>query len=184
MSNQPVLLVVDVQQGFKDGKYWGKSGNEEALHNIELLVEHWRAKNLPLVLIKHNSSNPDSPLSPNSDGNLLVEFLAGPNDVIIQKSVNSAFYGAPDLHLWLQKRNFRNLVICGITTNFCCETTARMASNLGYNTTFVLDATDAYDLSLPSGERLPGKRVIELTGANLAAEFCEVVSTADALTRF
>ena len=184
MSKDSVLVVIDVQQGFRDSEFWGPGGNPEALSNIASLVQHFRARKLPIVLVKHNSANPDSPLSPSSSGNALEPFLDGQRDVLVQKSVNSAFYGTPDLHLWLTKRNFRNLVICGITTNFCCETTARMAANLGYRTTFISDATDAFDLQLPSGETLPAAKVIEYTNANLATEFAELMSTKEALGRF
>ena len=183
MPNDPVLIVVDVQQGFRELSYWGQNGNPDALANIEALIEHWRSKKLPVVVVKHNSTNPGSPLSPAGDGNKLEPFVEGTREVLIQKSVNSAFYGTPDLHLWLTKRNFRNVVICGITTNFCCETTARMASNLGYKTSFVIDATDAFDLV--AGERtISAAAVIETTAANLAAEFAEVIDTATALERF
>lgn len=103
---------------------------------------------------------------------------------MIQKSVNSAFYGTPDLHLWLTKRNFRNVVICGITTNRCCETTARMAGNLGYNTSFVIDATDAFDLVHKDGSVTTAAEVMRMTAANLDGEFATVMTTSEALERF
>ena len=184
MPQDPVLLVVDVQQGFRDSSYWGPNGNPEALQNIEALVEHWRSKNLPVVVVKHNSKNPDSPLFAGAEGNKLESFLDGPRETIIQKSVNSAFYGTPDLHLWLSKRNFRNLVICGITTNFCCETTARMAGNLGYKTSFVIDATDAFDVKHPDGKIIPALEVMRNTWANLDGEFANVITTESALRTF
>lgn len=184
MSKDAVLLVIDVQQGFRLSSYWGNDGNPAALSNIEKLVEHWRAKNLPIVVVKHNSKNPDSPLFPGADGNKLEPFLDGPNETIIQKSVNSAFYGTPDLHLWLSKRNFRNLVICGITTNFCCETTTRMAGNLGYTTTFVLDATDAFDQVDLAGNKIAATDVMRMTAANLNGEFATVIDTSKALEIF
>jgi nicotinamidase-related amidase len=183
VSNEPVLVVIDVQQGFRDPR-WGANGNQSALQNIARLVEQWRAKNLPVVVVKHNSKHPDSPLFSGSPGNALEPFLDGPRDVVIQKSVNSAFYGTPDLHLWLAKRNFRNLVICGITTNRCCETTARMAGNLGYNTTFVIDATDAFDLTHADGGVIAAADVMRMTAANLDGEFATVLSTDQVLARY
>jgi nicotinamidase-related amidase len=183
LSSDPVLIVIDVQQGFRDS-LWGASGNSDALTNIESLVEHWRAKKLPIVVVKHNSKHPDSPLFSGSPGNNLEPFLEGPKDTVIQKSVNSAFYGTPDLHLWLAKRNFRNIVICGITTNRCCETTARMAGNLGYTTSFVIDATDAFDLTHSDGAVTSAADVMRMTAANLDKEFATVLTTAQALERF
>ena len=183
MSSDPVLIVIDVQQGFRDSR-WGANGNDSALANIESLVEHWRSKKLPIVVVKHNSKHPDSPLFSGSPGNNLEPFLEGPRDAVIQKSVNSAFYGTPDLHLWLAKRSFRNIVICGITTNKCCETTARMAGNLGYTTSFVIDATDAFDLTHSDGDVTPAADVMRMTAANLDKEFATVLTTAQALERF
>ncbi len=183
MSADPVLIVIDVQQGFRDS-VWGANGNPDALSNISSLVAHWRSKELPIVVVKHNSKHPDSPLFSGSPGNELEPFLDGNRDVVIQKSVNSAFYGTPDLHLWLAKRNFRNLVICGITTNKCCETTARMAGNLGYKTSFVIDATDAFDLNHPDGAVTLAPEVMRMTAANLDREFATVMTTQQALERF
>ena len=108
--------------------------------------------------------------------------MEGIKDVVIQKSVNSAFYGTPDLHLWLTKRNFRNLVICGITTNYCCETTARMAGNLGYKVQFVLDATTAFPVKSMDGSVISGEDVMRMTAANLNGEFAQVLSTSDLLS--
>ncbi|MBN9185016.1 MAG: isochorismatase family protein, partial [Microbacterium sp.] len=98
--------------------------------------------------------------------------------------VNSAFYGDPDLHAWLQEQGIRELVICGIQTNMCVETTARMAGNLGYDTTVVLDATRTFDLS----EDVAGLGVVTRTAAELMATtalvlqgggFARIVATAD-----
>lgn len=177
MASNPVLVVIDAQKGFADSEYWGSGANPSALTNIQKLVRRWQELDFPIVIVKHNSKSPDSPLFPGNTGNQLVDFLSSAGEVTIQKSVNSAFYGTPDLRLWLDKRNFRQLVICGITTNFCCETTARMAGNLGYQTNFVLDATDAFELVGPDGQAIPGSQVMAMTAANLDGEFANVVTT-------
>jgi nicotinamidase-related amidase len=183
MSSNPVLIVIDVQQGFRDSR-WGVNGNAAALDNIETLVAHWRGRKLPIVVVKHNSKHPDSPLFSGSPGNQLEPFLEGARDAVIQKSVNSAFYGTPDLHLWLSRRDYRNIVICGITTNKCCETTARMAGNLGYQTNFVIDATDAFDLTHADGSVTSAADVMRMTAGNLDREFATVLTTEQALQKF
>jgi len=100
------------------------------------------------------------------------------------KNVNSAFYGDPDLHAWLRERGIRELVICGIQTNMCVETTARMAGNLGYDVTVVLDATRTFDLS---GE-IAGLGTVTRTAVELMANtavvlqqggFARIAATAD-----
>lgn len=178
---KPLLLVIDAQQGFREADYWGSSANPKALSNIETLVSAFRSKGLPIAVVKHNSKNPNSPLHSGNKGNQLEPFLDGVREVVIQKSVNSAFYGSPDLQHWLTDRGHRRLIICGITTNFCCETTARMAGNLGYEVDFVLDATDAFDAVSPSGERISGSEVMKMTATNLNGEFARVLNTEELL---
>lgn len=183
MRQPPVLLAIDVQQGFRDQESWGLSANPGVYDNIDSLMKLWRERSWPIVVVKHNSVNPNSTLSQSNPGNQLEPFLDGPRDVVIQKSVNSAFYGTPDLHLWLTKRGFSSLVICGITTNHCCETTARMAGNLGYKVEFALDATTAFPIQL--GQKvIPGEVVMEMTAANLDSEFARVTQTSELLEKY
>jgi nicotinamidase-related amidase len=94
----------------------------------------------------------------------------------VTKQVNSAFYGEPNLHAWLLARKIDALVLCGITTNHCCETTARMAGNLGYDVRFVLDATHTFDRG-----GLTADELARATEANLQGEFATVVATADVI---
>ncbi|KFF58937.1 isochorismatase, partial [Cryobacterium sp. MLB-32] len=84
-------------------------------------------------------------------------------DLVVTKHVNSAFYGEPGLHEWLQEHDVNRLVICGIQTNMCVETTARMAGNLGYDVTIPLDATRTFYLSTI----VPGMGKIALTADEL-----------------
>lgn len=179
-TSGPALVVIDVQAGF-DAPVWGRRNNPDAEANIARLVGTWRGSHLPLVLVRHDSVRTDSPLRPGQPGNALRGFVDGPADLFITKDVNSAFYGEPDLDHWLQSRGITDLVICGVTTNFCCETTARMAGNLGYRVRFVLDATHTFDRVAPDGTVIPAEEIARVTAANLHGEFAEVVSTEDVL---
>jgi nicotinamidase-related amidase len=183
MKQLPVLIVIDVQDGFLDPA-WGNSANPKCEENIKSLLDLWRTKEAPIVLVRHDSVSPNSKLSPNSPGNALQSGVLGKHDLLISKSVNSAFYGTPDLHEWLKANDYRDVVICGITTNHCCETTARMAGNLGYEVTFVLDATRAYDMTDVNGKVISADEVMRMTGANLNGEFATVVDTKYVLERF
>ena len=98
-------------------------------------------------MVRHDSVSAGSPLHPGSPGNALVDAVAAIEPaLLVTKNVNSAFYGDPDLHAWLTERGIGELVVCGIQTNMCVETTARMAGNLGYDVTVALDATRTFDL--------------------------------------
>jgi nicotinamidase-related amidase len=175
---QHALIVIDVQQGFDDPA-WGRRDNPDCEANIARLIAAWRAADRPIVVVRHDSVSPESPLRPAQPGNDLRPGIEG--DVLITKSVNSAFYGDPDLQSWLGERNIERLAICGVTTNHCCETTARMAGNLGYDVTFVIDATHTFDRTAPDGSVIPAEEITRVTAANLQGEFASVRTTSDVL---
>jgi nicotinamidase-related amidase len=175
------LLVVDVQRAFDDAGFWGERNNPGCERNVARLIEAWRAAGDPLVFVRHDSAEPGSPLSPGQPGNDFKDVVSGEPDLLVTKQVNSAFYGDPDLHAWLQERGIAELTICGITTNHCCETTARMAGNLGYATRFAIDATHTFDMAGPDGRTVSADDLQRATAASLHGEFAQVVTTDDLL---
>jgi nicotinamidase-related amidase len=175
------LIVVDVQRGFDDAAYWGARNNPGCEQHVAALIAAWRRAAEPVVFVRHDSSEPASPLAPAGPGNAFKDVITGVPDVLVSKQVNSCFYGTPDLHAWLGERGISRIAICGITTNHCCETTARMAGNLGYETLFVLDATHAFDRAGPDGVTLSADELARVTAANLHGEFATVTDTAQTI---
>ncbi len=183
LFRRPALIVIDVQRGFADPDYWGPRNNAECESNIARLLAFWRFNAWPVVFVRHDSTNAQSPLAVGTPGNQFKDVITGEPDLLVSKSVNSSFHGSPDLHDWLRGEAIEQLVICGITTNHCCETTARVAGNLGYDTSFVIDATHTFDRPAPDGSMFPADTVAAMTAANLHGEFATVVSTKDVVGR-
>ncbi|WP_405019605.1 isochorismatase family protein [Kitasatospora sp. NBC_00070] len=121
-----VLIVIDVQQGFEDEAFWGPRDNPEAELRIGELLDAWQRTDRPVVVVQHQGAR--SPLAPGTPGYELKPVVAGARaDLYITKTVNSAFYGTPDLHAWLQERGATQLVTVGIMTNVCNETFRKAA---------------------------------------------------------
>jgi nicotinamidase-related amidase len=170
------LVVVDAQAGFDD-PWWGSRSNPACDSNIERLVLEWSRRQRPLVYVRHDSEDPGSPLHPDGPGNRLKAYLRPDPDLLVTKQVNSAFHGTPDLHAWLTASGVGGIVVCGITTNHCCETTARVGGNLGHHVLFALDATHTFDRRGPDGSAWSADQLMRATAVNLHGEFADVVAT-------
>lgn len=172
------LIVIDVQTGFNDSDHWGTRNNPECETHIAALLKFWQLNSRPVVFVRHDSTDPRSPLTPETPGNEFKDIITGTPDLLVTKSVNSSFHGSPDLHAWLQAEHIDQVVICGITTNHCCETTARVAGNLGYDTYFAIDATHTFDRAAPDGTTVTAQTLAHITATNLHGEFATVIQTA------
>jgi len=135
------------------------------------------------VYVRHDSLEPGSPLTPGNPGNAFRPELTGEPDLLVTKQVNSAFHGDPDLAAWLRERGLDGIAICGITTNHCCETTARVGGNLGFDVLFVLDATHTFDRRGPDGTWMSADELARASATSLHGEFATVLSTADVVSR-
>ena len=179
---RPALIVIDVQRGFDDGQYWGQRDNPECEANITALLSRWRDLSWPVVFVQHDSNTPSSPLAPGTNGHEFKKEITGVPDLLIHKRVNSSFYGTPDLDAWLRAESIDEVVICGITTNHCCETTARVGGNLGHHVLLALDATHTFDRRAPDGTVVSADHLALVTATNLHREFATVVSTQQLLS--
>ena len=177
LDSRCALVLVDVQSGFDD-PWWGERNNPDADRNIAALADAFAATGRPVVQVRHDSVDPDSPLHPDRPGNRLKDYLSDAPDLTVSKSVNSCFHGTPDLDGWLRGRNIHQVVVAGITTNHCCETTARVGGNLGYDVLFALDATHTFDRVGPDGRAFTADELAAVTAANLHGEFATVTTTA------
>jgi nicotinamidase-related amidase len=127
--------------------------------------------------VRHDSTDPTSPFRPNQPGNAIKALVAPlPGEWLIVKHVNSAFIGT-DLEARLRDAGIATLVLSGEATNYCVETTARMAGNLGFATYVVDDATAAWDVTAPDGRHFCAADVHAMTLANLHEEFAIITTT-------
>ncbi|MFF4315101.1 cysteine hydrolase family protein [Streptomyces sp. 900105755] len=182
------LVVVDVQKGFEELGFWGPRNNPGADGNIAALIDVWQETGRPVVFVRHDSSKPGSPLRPGQEGNDFKEYVAerrgkgaaggGGAELLVTKSVNSAFLGAPDLGAWLTGQGVGQIVLAGIQTNMCVETTARMGGNLGYDVLVAYDATYTFDLVGPFGWRRGAEELAQASAVSLhGGGFARVLTT-------
>ena len=173
----PCLVTIDWQKAFRDLDYWGRRNNPRALDNAARLTEHWRARGWPVRHVRHASLVAGSPLAADAPG-FASEDFARPRkgEAEYVKHVNSAFIGT-SLEDDLRAAGIGALVICGVTTDHCVSTTARMAANLGFAVTLAGDACFTFDRAAPDGRIIEARLVHEVNLASLHDEFAQVKDT-------
>jgi nicotinamidase-related amidase len=174
------LILIDVQKGFDD-PVWGHRNNPDAETNIASLLAAWRQTERPIIHIQHCSRNPYAVLHASAPGNAIKDLVCPQGEEpVLQKQVNSAFIGT-DLEERLRRDGITMLIITGLTTNHCVETTTRMAGNLGFDSYFVSDATATFDRTGPDGVLHTAEEIQAITLTNLHQEFATIVTTNDVL---
>ena len=174
------LLLVDVQKGVNEVKYYGgpsgKRNNHSAEENMRCLLAEWRRLGKRVAFTRHNSREINSPLKLELETGNQIEGLEinGP-DIVVEKDVNSGFIGT-SLELELRRSGINRLVVMGFYTNYCIETTVRMAGNLGFDTYLVHDACSAVNTLGHDGEYYEPDLVHNMSIASLHGEFCTAIS--------
>ncbi len=178
-DKEPVLVLVDMQMGFKDEAHWGGNRNNPQMEeNLQNLLKLWRDKDLPVVHVKHKSTSKQSLLHKKNDGcKLMPEFEPMGTEPLFKKKVNSAFIGTK-LEQFLVENQYRTLVFGGMTTNHCISTSVRMSGNLGFRTFVIDDGTATFDRIGADGTKYDAELVHNIALASLNEEFAKVVSSA------
>lgn len=174
------LIVIDVQQSFMHRPYWREAGLAAFLHNTQLLIDRFHAANAPVLQVFHleEADGRNNVFSRHSG---LVQTLPGldvrPTD-IFHKSVHSAMFASNEqgqsVDYWLRRQGIERLVVSGIRTEQCCETTTRHASDLGYAVTYATDATLTFPMVSVSGRVFSPEEIYERTELVLAGRFAQI----------
>ena len=177
------LLVIDVQESFRHRPFFTEDDLPAYLAAQNALIAGAAAQGAPIVRILHRSG-PDVADNPFSDASGHVRALAGLAEfdaaATFIKSRHSALVGT-GLDVWLTERGIRRLIVSGMRTEQCCETTARHAADLGWQVDYVPTATLTFDMAQPDGRPLPAADIVARTCTVLAGRFARIFSVAEAL---
>jgi nicotinamidase-related amidase len=176
------LLVIDVQESFRQRENWAASSAPDIADRVARLVNHARTRGQHVVWVTHSEPGSDGPFDPRHGH---VRLIAGldplADEPVLVKTVHNAFT-TTNLATLLTTWGVDHVVVCGIRTEQCCETTARLASDFGYAVTFVIDATATTPAEHP--DAVPGRPLAEILADPLTLSTEEILRrTVYALSR-
>ncbi len=191
------FLIIDVQESFRQRPIWRTVSDPKIADHLVPLVQAARAAGDEVIWILHSEPDTGGTFDPASG---FVEIMAplAPQDhePVLTKTSHNAFT-TTNLQQLLTSRGVTEVVITGLRTEQCCETTARIASDLGYWVTFVLDGTatnpipdpaaaagQSIDEMLGDPRTLTVDAIMERTRYVLAGRFAAVCSIAELLERY
>lgn len=175
--SESALLVVDAQDSFKVDPKWERRNNRNFERNVGALIDAYRAAGRPVIFFLHTDGDPG--FERDSVHLRLMDFITvRDGEPVILKDTRNTFTGTT-LQAQLLALGVRRLAITGIQMEQCCETTARVAADLGYAVDFVIDGTMTFPIKnwdVP-GEELGVAAVEERTIYALRRRFARIVRT-------
>lgn len=172
------LLVIDVQESFRHAPYFEESGLNIYLSAQQKLIDGANAAGIPVVQIFHVDGDRAF-----AEENGFVRTLDGIQikpAVTFRKNRHSAFVGTR-LDAWLKDNGITRLIVSGIRTEQCCETTTRHGSDIGYSVDYVTEATLTFPMTHASGEVFSAEQIARRTELVLAGRFARIVTVDEAL---
>ncbi|MBD8498572.1 cysteine hydrolase family protein [Paenibacillus arenosi] len=143
--NNTALLIIDVQQGMfteDNPVYKGK----QLLTNIEQLIIYFRSQHLPIYYIQHTEPAGREFEKGSPAWMIHPQIAPTASDIVIEKTTPDSFHHT-ELHQELKKSNIEHLLLTGIQSDVCVDTTCRRAFSLGYKSTLVIDAHSTWGSS-------------------------------------
>jgi nicotinamidase-related amidase len=181
------LLVIDVQESFRQRPYFSAEGLPAFIRNVQSLIDRSREQGIAVVQVLHREPGEDraNPFTAASGFVRTMPELALRPDAVFHKQVHSALFATDPagatLEAWLRARGIEELLVTGIRTEQCCETTTRHASDLGFAVRYVTDATLTFPMRTRSGREVSPAEIRERTELVLDGRFARIVSSAEAL---
>jgi nicotinamidase-related amidase len=172
------LLVVDVQESFRHRPYWRDSDVPSFVQCLRSLIDGAQSRKIPVVQIFHVEDS--GPFSPDSGYVVPLQDVSFTPDAVFRKRSHSALVGS-GLDVWLTQHGIGRVIVCGIRTEQCCETTTRHASDLGYQVDYVTDATLTFPMTDRYGREWMPEQIKSRTELVLDGRFARIATIEEAL---
>lgn len=177
-----IHLAIDIQNNFIHTPYWAEDGFEDFKANVLALISGCKNLNIPTIQIIHVEAS--GIWSKPSGNNVPMDFMPNHLDGIFEKTIHNALTDS-GMHAWLKAHNVRNIIISGIRTEQCCETTTRIASDFGYHVDYITEATHTFPMvHQTSGQVYSAAEIKQKTELVLQGWFADIHTVKSVLKKY
>jgi nicotinamidase-related amidase len=172
------LLVVDVQESFRNRPYWRDHDVPLFVERLQALIEGAEARKIPALEIFHVEES--GPFSMQSGHVVTLQGVLLKPAATFYKRSHSALVGS-GLEVWLTQHGIGRVIVSGIRSEQCCETTTRHASDLGYQVNYVTEATLTFPMTDRRGREWTSEEIKARSELVLDGRFARIVTVEEAL---
>lgn len=176
---QSALLVIDVQESFRHRPYWDERDVPAFVEKLQELIDGAKACGIPVIQVFHVEER--GVFAMESGHVRTLEDLSIRPDAVFHKHSHSALVGS-GLDVWLVQHGIRRVIVTGIRTEQCCETTTRHSSDLGYQVDYVTEATLTFPMRDRRGRNWSPEEIKAATELVLDGRFARIVTVEEALS--
>lgn len=169
-SNKTALIIIDVQNF-----YWDNETHEEYIANLHKILEDARRRKLHVIHVRHVWG--DNYEDKKFDFRDEVKPLVG--ESIVTKLTAGAFYNT-NMEALLKSKGIENVIITGMQTHLCCDTTTREASARDYQTMVIKEGVRTFNIKGVDGEMIP-RETIQYITLSILQNFAKCISTEEYL---
>lgn len=148
--NYDALIVIDMQTLIVNANPYHR---DETVVNIDKLITVCRNGNIPVIFVRHDDG-PGEPLEKGTDDwQIVKELTPREGEKIFEKNFNSAFRKT-GLHEYLEAMGAKNIIVCGMQTEYCIDTSVKVAFEYEYDVTVVRDGVTTLDNGELTGRQI------------------------------
>lgn len=169
------LLLIDIQNDYFKGGKCELFHPEEAAECAKIVLEYFRYSNLPIFHIRHVSTNEKAGFFlPETNGAEIHPsvFPTGDEQVLVKHTPNAFLHTGVEREL--RTRQIEQLVICGMMSHMCIDSTVRAAKDMGFSILLPEDACTTRNLVWGEAQ-IPAQTVHQAVMASLSGTFAQVV---------
>lgn len=178
------LILIDIQNDYFEGGKSELNHPIETANNAKSILHFFRENNLPVFHVKHINMGDKAKFFLQNSIGVEIHNLVSPNkdEKVFIKHVPNSFFET-DLFKTISDNGINHIVVCGMMTHMCIDTTVRCAKDLGLNVTLIEDACTTKDLTW-KGYTILAEIVHATYMASLDGMFAKVISTDEFLGNF